>query len=49
MEEKVFKFGNVTIIDKSSHEERAERLKKPLIDFYIRTREELEHGKRSNG
>lgn len=48
MEEKIFKFKNVTIIDKSSHEERTERLKQPLIDFYIRTREELEHGKHCN-
>lgn len=32
--------ATVTIIDKSSHAERTERLRKPLADFYNRIQKE---------
>lgn len=45
---KITKYGNVTIIDKSSHEERAKRLQKPLQDFFIQARKDIERNEKSN-
>lgn len=45
---KIVKYGNVTIIDKSSHEERAKRLQKPLQDFFIQARKDIEENEKSN-
>ena len=39
--------ATVTIIDKSSHAERTERLRKPLADFYRRIQKEVKENEKN--